>query len=73
VNLAGDDIVSIEEWCRYLGDLVGREPTFTASEATLPSAVIDTARQHELIGGCEVSWRDGFRDIVTALHPELIR
>jgi nucleoside-diphosphate-sugar epimerase len=73
VNLAGDDIVSIEEWSRYLGGLVGREPTFSTSEAAIPSAVIDTARQHELIGGCEVSWRDGFRDIVTALHPELIR
>jgi nucleoside-diphosphate-sugar epimerase len=72
VNLAGDDVVSIEEWCRYLGDLVGREPTFTASEAAIPSAVIDTTRQHELVGGCEVGWRDGFRDVVAALHPELL-
>jgi nucleoside-diphosphate-sugar epimerase len=72
VNLAGDDVVSIEEWCRYLGQLAGCEPTFTTSEDAIPSAVIDTTRQHELVGGCEIAWRDGFREIVAALHPELL-
>jgi UDP-glucuronate 4-epimerase len=72
VNLAGDDVVSIEEWCTYLGDLAGCEPRVEASDAAIPSAVIDTTRQHELVGRCEVGWRDGFRDVVQALHPELL-
>ncbi|MBV9919468.1 MAG: NAD(P)-dependent oxidoreductase, partial [Pseudonocardia sp.] len=50
----------------------GREPTFAPSESAIPSAAIDTTRQHELLGRCEVAWRDGFRDVVDALHPELV-
>jgi nucleoside-diphosphate-sugar epimerase len=64
VNLAGDDVVSIEEWCLFLGDLVGHEPRFVEDDAAIPSAVIDTTLQHELVGGCEVAWRDGFRELV---------
>ena len=64
VNLAGDDVVSIEEWSRFLGDLVGEEPRFVEDDAAIPSAAIDTTLQHELVGGCEVAWRDGFRELV---------
>jgi nucleoside-diphosphate-sugar epimerase len=72
VNLAGDEVVSVEEWCHVLGDLAGCEPRFEASDAAIPSAVIDTTRQHEMIGSCEVGWRDGMREVVAALHPELL-
>ena len=72
VNLAGDEVVSVEEWCHLLGDLAGCEPRFEASDAAIPSAVIDTTRQHEMIGSCEVGWRDGMREVVAALHPELL-
>jgi nucleoside-diphosphate-sugar epimerase len=64
VNLAGDDVVSIEEWCRFMGDLVGCTPTFEQSDAAIPSAVIDTTRQHELIGRCEIGWQHGYREII---------
>ena len=32
VNWAGPDVVSLREWCRYLGDLVGKTPVFEESE-----------------------------------------
>jgi nucleoside-diphosphate-sugar epimerase len=67
VNLAGDDVVSIEEWCRHLGDLAGCKPRFEVRDTAIPSAAIDTTRQHELVGGCEIGWRDGFRDLVDAV------
>ena len=70
VNLAGNDIVSTEEWCRFMGDLVGRTPRFTPTGHTIPSAAVDTTLQHELIGRCEVGWQDGLARLVGTTHPE---
>jgi len=72
VNLAGNDVVSIEEWCAVLAAMVGVVPTFGSSDAAIPSAVIDTMLQHDLIGHCTVGWRDGMERIVRAAHPELL-
>ncbi len=61
VNWAGTEVVSIEEWSRFLAETVGvgREPTFEVSDDAVPSAVIDTTRMHDLIGASEINWRDG--------------
>jgi UDP-glucuronate 4-epimerase len=71
VNWAGPDVVSIEDWCLYLGELVGVMPTFEATTATIESVRVDTTRLHELVGPGEVRWRDGLRRMVEARHPEL--
>ena len=33
VNWAGHQIVSLQEWCTYLGSLVGREPVYEENDA----------------------------------------
>ena len=38
----------------------------------LQSVGMDTTRMHELIGRTTVQWRDGFRRMVEARHPELL-
>ena len=70
VNWGGRDQVSIEEWCEYLGGLVGADAKVTPTDATIESVTIDTTRMHELVGETTVSWRDGFRRMVAARHPE---
>ena len=72
VNWGGEDGVSIEEWCAYLGELTGLEATFTSTTATIDSVQIDLTRMHELVGTPTVGWRDGFRRMVAARHPELL-
>jgi hypothetical protein len=72
VNWAGRDEASIAEWCTYLGDLTGLEATFVSTDQTISSVTTDTTRMHELIGETTVSWRDGFRRMVAARHPELL-
>jgi nucleoside-diphosphate-sugar epimerase len=67
VNWAGNDVVSIEEWCTYLGELLGREPTFLPTEGTIESVAIDVERLHELVGPAEVGWRDGMARMVVEL------
>ena len=66
VHWAGPDTVGIEEWCTYLGELVGKEPVFEHSEQALESVATDNARMHELVGPAKVHWRDGMRRLAEA-------
>ena len=71
INWGGGEQVSIEEWCEYMGALVGKKPKFDFTPRTIGSVVIDTAKIERLIGMPQVRWRDGFRRMVASLHPEL--
>jgi UDP-glucuronate 4-epimerase len=72
VNWGGDEAVSIEEWCTYLGELAGVEARFEPTEHTIDSVQIDTTRMHELIGPTTVPWREGMRRMARALHPDRV-
>jgi nucleoside-diphosphate-sugar epimerase len=66
VNWAGPDVVSVQEWCRYIGKLVGKEPVFEETAMALPSVAVDVTRMNELIGPSLVHWQDGIRRMVEA-------
>jgi UDP-glucuronate 4-epimerase len=70
VNFSGDDPVSIEDYCRYVGDLLGVEPRFRYTDETYPANQMDTTRMHEVLGHCEVGWREGFRRLVEQCFPD---
>ena len=70
VNWAGTDAVSVEDWCAYLGQLVGAQPTFRHSDQALESVVTDNTRMHALIGPARIGWQEGMRRMVVARHPE---
>ncbi len=72
VNWAGDQTVSLQDWCTYLGSLIGREPVFEESELALSGVPTDVTRMRELVGGTAVDWRDGMRQMATKFHPELV-
>jgi nucleoside-diphosphate-sugar epimerase len=71
VNWGGSEEASIEDWCHYMGALIGVAPKLHATEMTIPSVRIDTTRMHELIGQTRVGWKDGIRRLVRARHPEI--
>ena len=73
VNWGGNDVVSIQEWCTYLGELTGIEPAFLPTDQTLASVSIDTTRMAELVGPTTVHWKDGFRRIVEAKYPDQLK
>ena len=73
VNFAGEEQVSIEEWCAHLGEITGLTPSFKPSEHTISSLPLDLTRMHELVGHAKVGWRDGLRRMVEARNPELLR
>lgn len=71
VNWAGSETVSVEEYCTYLGDLVGIEPIFEYSEKAHTPLWPDVTRMHDVLGRTNVPWREGFRRMAAARHPEL--
>jgi UDP-glucuronate 4-epimerase len=72
VNWCGDQTVSLQEWCRYLGSLVGKDPVFEESAQALRGNPTDVSRMHELVGASTVDWQDGLRRMAAKFHPELI-
>jgi UDP-glucuronate 4-epimerase len=72
VNWCGDQTVSLQEWCGYLGSLIGKEPVFGESEQALRGGPTDVTRMHELVGGTTVDWHDGLRRMAAKFHPELV-
>ena len=73
VNWAGAETVGIEEWCAYMGAMIGVEPRFVASDMAIPSVATDITRMRELVGEPRVGWRDGFRRMVEASYPDLVK
>jgi UDP-glucuronate 4-epimerase len=72
VNWCGDDVVTVEEYCTYMGELIGREPIFEYTPAAWCSLVPDTTFMHEVLGHCEISWREGCRMLVEQCYPDLL-
>ena len=66
VNWAGDETVSIEEWCEHMAGLVGRDASFVVTDRTIGSVTTDNTKLHELVGQTRVPWRDGFSRMVAA-------
>jgi UDP-glucuronate 4-epimerase len=70
VNWGGSEVVSVEDWCRYLGELVGVDPTFAPTEASIPGVAADTTKLASIAGPNAIGWREGFRRMAATLHPE---
>jgi nucleoside-diphosphate-sugar epimerase len=72
VNWCGDDVVAVEEYCTYMAELIGREPTFEYTTAAWRSLVPDTTFMHEVLGYCGVTWREGCRMLVAQCYHQLV-
>lgn len=72
VNWAGDEPVTVQEWCAYFGELLGVEPAIEVRG--IPGAsrgsVGDATLRRSITGPARVHWRDGFRRLVEHFHPE---
>jgi UDP-glucuronate 4-epimerase len=72
VNWCGEQTVSLQDWCNYLGSLVGKEPVFQESDQALRGNPTDSSRMNEIVGATTVDWRDGMRRMAAKFHPELV-
>jgi nucleoside-diphosphate-sugar epimerase len=71
VNWAGDERVSVQQWCAYAGELAGAQPEVIAKEilGTLRGSVADISTRLKITGPCRVDWKDGMRRAFEARHP----
>jgi nucleoside-diphosphate-sugar epimerase len=61
VNFAGSETVSAEDYCAFLGELVGR-PARIRYDADAPWPIWpDVTRMHAVLGRTSVPWREGMR------------
>ena len=72
VNWAGSETVSVEDYCAYMGELVGVEPIFDYTPDAHTPLWPDVTYMHEVLGQTKVPWREGFRRMIEARHPELV-
>lgn len=72
VNWAGSETVSVEDYCAYMGELVGVQPTFEYTPDAHTPLWPDVTHMHEVLGKTKVPWREGFRRMIEARHPELL-
>ncbi len=72
VNWAGSETVSIEDYCAYMGKLVGIEPVFEYSPRAHTPLWPDVRYMHQMLGRTRVPWREGMRRMIQARHPELL-
>lgn len=73
VNWAGSETVSVEEYCAFMGELVGVEPIFEYTPDAHTPLWPDVTYMHEILGSTKVPWREGFRRMIAARRPELLR
>ena len=73
VNWGGSETVSAEDYCAYMGELVGVKPIFEYTPEAHTPLWPDVTFMHEVLGRTKVHWRDGFRRMIEARHPELLR
>jgi nucleoside-diphosphate-sugar epimerase len=66
VNWAGDEAVSAQEWCGYMGELTGRSPQVTVREVPggIRGVVNDVTQRSSITGPCQISWRKGVERLV---------
>ncbi len=75
VNWAGDVPVSVQEWSKYFGELLGVDvqvPVQPVPGASLGS-VGDHTKRASITGACRVDWRDGFRDMAAHYYPDRVQ
>jgi nucleoside-diphosphate-sugar epimerase len=75
VNWGGDEGVSVQEWCAYIGELTGLpvDVQVTPIPGTLRGSIADPTKRMSFTGPCKVGWRDGIRRTFEARYPNGIQ
>jgi nucleoside-diphosphate-sugar epimerase len=73
MNLAGDETVSIEQWCGYLSELTGLPAEFNLTEKALGNLSVSNAQLADLSGPCQVKWQDGLQTMLATMAPDLLK
>ena len=66
VNWAGDDVVSIEEWCETIAAASGLSASFAPTTQTIASVACDVTKRQAITGPCSIGWTEGILRLAAA-------
>ena len=71
VNWGGDEGVSVQQWCAYIGELTGIAPDVQVKlmPGTSRGSIADPTKRISFTGPCKVPWREGIRRTFEARYP----
>jgi nucleoside-diphosphate-sugar epimerase len=74
VNWGGDEVVTVQEWCAYMGELLGVAAKVEVKPiAGGPGGMVAHAeRRRAITGPAKVPWREGFRRLVAERFPDRV-
>jgi UDP-glucuronate 4-epimerase len=72
VNWGGDEVVSVEEWCGLIGELIDKPVNFEFTDASVPPLILDVAKLNGLGFHSSVTWQDGITRLVKTSRPDLV-
>lgn len=72
LNFAGEEQVTVEEYCRFAGALIGLTPRFRYTSEAYPANPLDTSRARKVLGPCRTGWRQGMRTMLEHRYPHLV-
>jgi nucleoside-diphosphate-sugar epimerase len=75
INWCGSELVSAEEWCEYMAELLGTKVEFVYRDEVFPCSPCDSTLLDEKVGRTEIGWREGMRRLVEegAADPRRVR
>jgi nucleoside-diphosphate-sugar epimerase len=71
VNWGGDEVVTVQEWSNYFGELTGRTPQFDLGPApgTHRGVALDVSKRLAITGPCRTGWRQGMKAAYEDRYP----
>jgi UDP-glucuronate 4-epimerase len=73
VNWAGVQEVSVEEWCEFIGSVIGRPVSFEYSETAVQRIACDTTQYRQIVDcSHNIDWHDGILRMIRTRYPEVL-
>jgi hypothetical protein len=73
VNWGGDDVVSQRQIMEHVSEITGVPVAFEETTVNRTSQAFDNTRRIELVGRCEVGWREGVRRTIETWFPGAVK
>ena len=73
VNWAGSETTTAEEYCAYMGSLIGKDPIIEYTDEAYTPLWPDVTYMHEVLGRTKVHWKDGLRRVIEVRYPDLLK
>lgn len=74
VNLAGDEVMALEDILEHFGELAGAKPKIVYPDGdvyTYPTVYVDTTLRQKITGPCKVPLREGLTRMYQGMHERL--